>query len=108
MKYAAMMFALGFLVPGGVFAQDTGNVVYRAQGGAVAIGAFQKGPVTPVTGSPYTATATNEMTQTLPDGTHIVQKTTGTIARDSAGRTRQDAPLPAVGNVSAVKAPHVV
>jgi hypothetical protein len=108
MKYVAMTLAAGFLVTGGALAQDAGNVVYRAQGGAVAIGAFQKGPVTSVTGAPYSGTVTNEMTQTLADGTHIVQKTTGAIARDSAGRTRQDAPLPSIGNVSAAQAPHIV
>jgi hypothetical protein len=85
-----------------------GNVMYQASGTAVSIGAFQKGPATPITGAPYSGTITNEMTQTLEDGTHIVQTMNGNVARDSEGRTRQDAPLPAIGNLSAANAPHIV
>ena len=73
-----------------------------------AIGTFEKGPGAPVQGAPYTATMTNEMIQTLTDGNRIVHTSTGTIARDSQGRTRQDAPLPAIGNLSAANAPHLV
>ena len=65
-------------------------------------------PLAPVTGAPYSATMTNEMVQTLTDGTHITQTTTGNVARDSQGRTRQDAPLPSIGNLSAANAPHLV
>src|SRR5262249_44957960 len=60
------------------------------------------------TGAPYSATMTTEMVQTLSDGTHIRQTMTGTVARDSQGRTRQDAPLPMLGNLSAANAPHLV
>ena len=48
------------------------------------------------------------MVQTLSDGTHITQDTSGSMARDSQGRTRQDAPLPQIGNMSAANAPHIV
>jgi hypothetical protein len=85
-----------------------GNVMYQASGTTVSVGAFQKGPATPITGAPYSGTITNEMTQTLEDGTHIVQTMNGNVARDSEGRTRQDAPLPAIGNLSAANAPHIV
>jgi len=51
---------------------------------------------------------TTEMVQTLSDGTHITQSTNGNVARDSMGRTRQDAPLPSFGNLSASNAPHIV
>ena len=51
---------------------------------------------------------TNETVQTLGDGNRIVQSTSGTIARDSEGRTRQDMNLPAIGNLSASNAPHLV
>jgi hypothetical protein len=51
---------------------------------------------------------TNETVQTLADGNRIVQSTSGTIARDSEGRTRQDMNLPAIGNLSASNAPHLV
>jgi hypothetical protein len=36
---------------------------------------------------PYQAQAVTEMKQTLADGSHIVQKTTATVARDNDGRT---------------------
>lgn len=63
---------------------------------------------TPVQGAPYTASVVNETVQTLADGNRIVQSTTGTMARDSQGRTRQDMPLPAIGNMAAANAPHFV
>jgi len=88
-------------------AQEKKDVVYQttgamAIGGAVAI--FGK----PVQGAPYSATVSNESIQTLSDGNRIVQKSSGTTARDSQGRTRQDAALPAIGNLSAANAPELV
>jgi len=62
----------------------------------------------PVQGAPYSATIKNESTQTLADGNHIKQSSTGTVARDSLGRTRQDTILPSIGNLSATDAPHLV
>jgi len=91
-------------------AQEGGNLMFQGAGpaGAIAFGPFEKGPTAPVKGAPYSATINNESVQTLADGNRIVQTTTGTIARDSQGRTRQDAALPAIGNLSAVGAPHLV
>jgi hypothetical protein len=97
------------------FAQESGNVIYHTAGQAgaggpvtaVAFGAIA-GSGGVVTGAPYSATITNESVQTLADGTHITQSSSGTTARDSQGRTRQDAPLPALGNLSATDAPHLV
>jgi len=40
-----------------------------------------------VTGEPYSATVTNTTTKTLADGNVIQHTTTGTVARDSQGRT---------------------
>lgn len=62
----------------------------------------------PVVGAPYSATIKNESVQTLADGNHIKQSSTGTVARDSQGRTRQDTMLPPIGNLSAADAPHLV
>jgi len=78
--------------------------------GPVTIGAFAFGgaPSATVQGQPYSATITNESVQTLADGNRIVQSTSGTIARDSQGRTRQDMNLPSIGNLSAANAPHLV
>jgi hypothetical protein len=91
------------------FAQDGGNVMFQSAGpaGAMAWG-FEKGPAAVVKGAPYSATMNNESIQTLADGNRIVQTNTGTIARDSRGRTRQDAALPAIGNLSAASATHLV
>jgi hypothetical protein len=89
------------------FAQEKGNVIYQSTGpvGGVAAGGFAGGPVV---GAPYSATITNESIQTLADGNRLVQKSTGTTARDSQGRTRQDTVLPAIGNLSAANAPHLI
>jgi hypothetical protein len=97
-------------------AQDSGgNVTYRASGqvsGAGPVTAVAFGGIAGsggvVMGAPYSATITNESVQTLADGTHITSSSSGTTARDSQGRTRQDAPLPALGNLSATDAPHLV
>lgn len=89
-------------------AQDKGNVFYQTSGQVtVASGAFGK-VSPPVVGAPYSATTTSEDVQTLADGNRIVQTTTGSTARDSQGRTRQDTALPAIGTLSADNAPHLV
>lgn len=95
------------------FAQEAGNTVFFQSQVAgpvttVGVGMLGKAPGAPVQGAPYSATISNESVQTLADGTRIVQNITGSIARDSQGRTRQDAPLPAIGNLSAADAPHLV
>jgi hypothetical protein len=103
------------------FAQDQGNVLYRTDpmggsisvqstgpGTSVAWGSFEKGPVTPVQGAPYSATITNQSVQTLADGNRIVQTSNGSTARDSQGRTRQETALPPIGNLSAANAPRLV
>src|SRR2546428_8012057 len=51
----------------------------------------------PVKGAPYSAQAVTETTQTLADGTRIVQKSTAMIYRDSLGRQRREQTLPAIG-----------
>ncbi len=94
-----------------VFAQEGGNAVFYQNAGPVTtigVGAIGKAPGATVQGAPYSATSTNENIQTLADGTRIVQTSTGNTARDSQGRTRQDTSLPAIGNLSAADAPHIV
>jgi len=76
--------------------------------GPITIRGFGGSSGGPVQGAPYSATITNQSVQMLADGNHIVQNSTGTIARDSQGRTRQDTSLPAIGNLSAANAPHLV
>src|SRR5260370_32613311 len=75
--------------------------------GGVFAGAFGKSAPA-VEGAPYSATIKNESSQTLADGNHIKQGSTGSVARDSRGRTRQDTMLPPIGNLSAADAPHLV
>src|SRR5580704_2891609 len=90
------------------FAQEKGDVIYQAAGPVtVASGAFDKASG-PIVGAPYSATITNESVQTLADGNRIVQTSTGSTARDSQGRTRHDTVLPAIGNLSAADAPHLI
>jgi hypothetical protein len=92
-----------------VFAQEKGNVIYRTEGPVIAgaAGAVEFSR-TPVLGAPYTATTSNESLQVLADGNRIVQTSMGMTARDSQGRTRSDAELPAIGNLAATNAPHLV
>lgn len=63
-----------------------------------------------VTGAPFSATISTQTTQVLADGNHINRTTSGTIARDSQGRTRRDMTLPAIGGwgTTGQAAPHVV
>jgi hypothetical protein len=88
--------------------EKTKDVIYQTTGSVsgVAWGGFDKG--SSVQGAPYSAATTNESIQTLADGNRIVQTTTGTTARDAQGRTRQDTVLPAIGNLSADNAPHLI
>jgi len=93
-----------------MMAQEAGTVAIQAapiRVSTMAFGAFG-GPAAPIKGAPFTATLSNESVQTLADGTHITQGSSGSTARDSQGRTRQDAPLPSIGNLSATDAPHIV
>ena len=50
-----------------------------------------------VKNAPYTADAVSETTQTLADGNRITHKNTTSLARDSAGRTRREETIGAVG-----------
>src|SRR5262245_55904490 len=50
-----------------------------------------------VKGAPYSAEAVTEMTQTLGDGNRIVRNSSAKIYRDSAGRTRREQAMKAVG-----------
>ncbi|HEY6465780.1 MAG TPA: hypothetical protein VIY69_07305 [Candidatus Acidoferrales bacterium] len=53
-----------------------------------------------VTGAPFTADVSTETSEVLSDGNRIDNKTTGTLARDSEGRTRRDLTLPLIGGYS--------
>ncbi len=94
-----------------VFAQDTVKLSVHTGGpgaGVAGFRAFETSSGTPVVGAPYSATISNELVQTLADGNRIIESSTGTTARDSQGRTRRDAVLPAIGNLGAANAPRLV
>jgi hypothetical protein len=62
-----------------------------------------------IKGAPYSAQTSVETTQVLADGNRINRKTTGSIYRDSVGRTRREETLPAIGAFAASgNAPHVI
>jgi hypothetical protein len=50
-----------------------------------------------ITGAPFSASVSTQETQVLADGNQIQRTATGTVARDSQGRTRNDMTLPAIG-----------
>ena len=60
----------------------------------------------PVTGAPFSAQATTQITQTLADGNQINNKETATLARDSAGRTRRDGSITRIGPWASAGTPH--
>lgn len=104
MKYGLL---LTLAVTACAFAQNQASTMaYQTQnvGPGVRARAFVTTSHAPVPNEPYSATVAIETIQTLPDGNRIVQHLTGTIARDSQGRTRRDIPASA----SAAKAPHMV
>lgn len=60
----------------------------------------------PVTGAPFSATATTQISQVLADGNQINSKETATVARDSAGRTRRDSTISRIGMWASAGTPH--
>lgn len=86
-------------------AQEKSNFFYQASGPLITTSPGTAAGF--IEGAPFSATITNETVFTLADGNRIVQSSTGTTARDSQGRTRQDMPLPPIGNLSAADAPHL-
>jgi hypothetical protein len=54
-----------------------------------------------VKGAPFSATTTSESTETLQDGNTIHRTATGTVARDSQGRSRHEMTFTGIGPVAA-------
>lgn len=97
---------LAVMASSAAFGQPETNHIFIT---SAAVGSgFDRAAAAAVQGAPYSATVTNESVQTLADGNRIVQTSTGTTVRDSQGRTRQDAPLPPIGNMSPADAPRLV
>jgi hypothetical protein len=72
----------------------SGQVAIVSTGGAI-VGLQDEAAV--VKNEPYQAQAVTDMKQTLADGSHIVQTTTATVARDSDGRTVRVQKLSTIG-----------
>jgi outer membrane lipoprotein-sorting protein len=113
-------------VSSGVRAQDAqqplppppSDAIYVQRGVAVADGDVGPGPMMhegigflgfeaglgekTITGAPFSANFSTESTQTLADGNQIQHSSTGSIARDSQGRTRREMTLPAIGAFAVV------
>lgn len=62
----------------------------------------------PVKGKPYSAEQVNETTQTLPDGNRIRNSSSSQVYRDSEGRTRREATMPALPFAAAADLPQLV
>lgn len=58
-----------------------------------------------VTGSPFSAVAVSETTQTLADGNRILRTTQTNLFRDSQGRFRKEVTLPAIGPLATAGQP---
>jgi hypothetical protein len=102
MKIAFLFAALAALAA----AQDQPRIMIDRIGTEpVGVGAMMGGSIK---GAPYSATIVTENIQTLADGNRIVQKNEGAVARDSQGRMRHEAIVPAIGNLSPKIAPKLV
>lgn len=110
----ATFFAIGFAV--GVYAQaggppppppGPGHFPGGFRGRAIA---RQLGiqPWKVVTGAPYSATVTRQITRTLANGTTISRTTTGQVARDSSGRTYEEQQIGGGPFASSQNAPRTI
>jgi hypothetical protein len=61
-----------------------------------------------VKGAPFSATATSETSQTLPDGTVIHRTTTSTLYRDSQGRSRREVSFSGFGPLTTTGKPRTM
>jgi hypothetical protein len=128
-KYIVMLAALG--IAGAVHAQSSSSatqqsaapakVIVLDQGSGAPVGVGMPGGTfaferimgdfdsAVVKNAPFSARITRESIQLLADGNRIDRKESGTIARDSVGRTRRETSLPAIGPLAASGAvPHFV
>ncbi len=102
MKHSLILLAV---TAGTILAQQQGNVIYKrvAPGpGPVGIEAMMGGAIK---GQPYSADVTTAMVQVLPDGNRITNQQKSFVARDSLGRTRNEATIQVLGAPTAGEAP---
>jgi hypothetical protein len=99
------ILALGALLSAGAFAQELhappGQIGFAFQGGDFVYMRTEGGMENKIVkNSPYSAQSVTEFTQTLADGNRIHRTTSGSIARDSEGRTRREQAMTAIGQMS--------
>ena len=100
MKYSLFLLAV---TAGTILAQEHGNVIFNRVGpGPVGIEAMMGGTIK---GQPYSADVTTAMVQVLPDGNRITNQQKSFVARDSQGRTRNEAVIQVLGAPTAGEAP---
>jgi hypothetical protein len=97
-------FACGAILSAGAFAQErvqlqvSPQIGFSYEGGDFTFVRTAGGMETRlVKNSPYSAQSVTEFTQTLADGNRIHRTTTGSIVRDSEGRTRREQTISAIG-----------
>jgi len=105
MTQLRLTFALGALLSGGAFAQELhqtqGQIGFAYQGGDFVFLRTEGGMDNKIVkNSPYSAQSVTEFTQTLADGNRIHRTTSGSIARDSEGRTRREQAMTAIGQMT--------
>jgi len=104
MTQLRLTFALGALLSAGAFAQEPHQPPpfgFAFQGGDFLYVRTEGGMENKIVkNSPYSAQSVTEFTQTLADGNRIHRTTSGSIARDSEGRTRREQAMTAIGQMS--------
>ncbi|HEY6393229.1 MAG TPA: hypothetical protein VIX89_18250 [Bryobacteraceae bacterium] len=105
MTQLRLTFALGVLLSAGAFAQEPhqgpGQIGFSFQGGDFVYLRTEGGMENKIVkNSPYSAQSVSEFTQTLADGNRIHRTSSGSIARDSEGRTRREQAMTAIGQMS--------
>jgi hypothetical protein len=129
MNRPCLVFAFAFLTAGAGFTQNVGYaqntpqlepgpLQFRIMGPPIQDPAALQGDIFVLStemgndpeslkNAPYTATAVTESTQTLTDGSHITNKSSAFLARDSQGRTRREETMQKMGVLN-VDSPKVV
>lgn len=119
--FGMAVIATGLFVAGSVLAQNApvapppgeADVFFEAMGpgpdgppDAIGFVEFEGGVSgKTVSGAPFTASFSRQTTQVLSDGNQIQRSTTGSLARDSQGRTRRDVTLASIGPWAAAGKP---
>jgi hypothetical protein len=101
MKY---QFALLAIAAGTLWSQQANTIFFNRSIGPGAFGSEQMQPNS-IKGAPYSADVVTETTQVLADGNRIVNRQTGSVARDSQGRTRHDTGIQMLGPAAATGKP---